>query len=132
VGLPELLLARAVTAYGKGLYREQQTMMRLEAEGYLVMRAPGSHGQPDVVAVKPGQVLAIQVKSGVARLDHGWFNELYSTALRAGAIPIVADWPKRGCLRMRRITGLHRAHSQRWPLEDFTTDLVVPEEWMEP
>jgi Holliday junction resolvase len=120
-----------VTAYKRGIYREQQTMMRLEAEGYLVMRAPGSHGQPDVVAVKPGQVLAIQVKSGVARLDHTWFNELYSTALRAGAVPIVADWPARGSLRLRRITGLHRQYSHEWPLVPFTCDEVVPEAWEE-
>ena len=114
-----------MTAYQRGLYREQQCMMRLEAEGYLVMRAPGSHGQPDVVAVKPGQVLAVQVKAGNARLDHGWFNQLYSTALRAGAVPIVADFPKRGQMRLRRITSLHRANSHHWPLEPFSTDQVV-------
>ena len=30
-----------MTAYRRGIDREKMTMMRLEAEGYLVMRAPG-------------------------------------------------------------------------------------------
>jgi Holliday junction resolvase len=115
-----------VTAYQRGIRREQQVMEQLRAEGYLVMRAPGSHGQPDVVAVKPHQVLAIQVKTGNAQLGHAWWNELYAVALRAGAVPIVADFPKRGALaRMRRITGLHDRRSQYWPCEPFVTDEVV-------
>ena len=81
-----------------------------------------------MIAVKPHQVLAIQVKSGSARLEHGWFNELYAVALRAGAVPIVADWPKRGMSRLSRITALHRQHSQHWPLEHFVTDECLKRE----
>jgi len=111
-----------MTAYRRGVYREQLTADRLTADGYLVMRAPGSRGQPDLVAIKPGQVLAIQVKAGTARLDDGWWNQLHAVAVRAGAIPIVADWPKRGVLRLRRITGPHHPRSQHWPCEPFSTD----------
>lgn len=111
-----------MTAYRRGLYREERTAERLEADGYFVMRAPGSRGQPDLVAIKPGQVLAIQVKAGTARLDGGWWNALYDVALKAGAIPLVADWPQRGVLRLRRITARHDHRSQHWPCVPFTTD----------
>jgi Holliday junction resolvase len=115
-----------VTAYRRGKYRENETAERLRADGYLVMIAPGSRGQPDLVAIKPNQVLAIQVKSGEARLDDAWWNLLYEVAARAGAIPIVADWPKRATLRLRRITGTHAPRSKFWPCEPFDTD-VAPE-----
>jgi Holliday junction resolvase len=118
-----------VTAYRRGVYREELVKTRLEDEGYLVMRAPGSRGQPDLVAIKPYQVLAIQVKSGDAEKGGAygdkWWNELWAVAQQAGAIPIVADWPKKGCLRMRRITGMHRPHGKHWPYEEFATDEVV-------
>jgi Holliday junction resolvase len=116
-----------MTAYRRGLYREERTSDILTAEGYLVMRAPGSHGQPDLVAIKPGQVLAVQVKSGDAPLRGGWWNELWTVAVRAGAVPIVADWPKRGTLRLRRITGPHAARSQHWPCVPFHTDEPMAE-----
>jgi Holliday junction resolvase len=111
-----------MTAYRRGIYREERTADRLRSDGYLVMRAPGSHGQPDLVAIKPGQVLALQVKAGTARLDGDWWNELYAVALRAGAIPLVADWPSRGVLRLRRITGPHAPRSKHWPCVPFVVD----------
>jgi Holliday junction resolvase len=112
-------------AYRRGTEAEKRTARRLEADGYHVTESRGSHGVADLVALKRGQVLLVQVKTGNAddgALADGWWNDLYGTALRCGAVPVVADWPKRGTLRLRRITGPHNLRSHRWPCEPFITD----------
>jgi Holliday junction resolvase len=108
--------------YRRGVYREKRTAEQLAKDGYLCVESRGSHGVCDVLAVKLGQVLAVQVKSGDSELRGKWINALFEAATAHGAIPLVADWPKRGQLRLRRITGLHRDRSPYWPLEPFTTD----------
>jgi len=111
-----------VTSYRRGIYREKGTAARFGQDGYFVMESRGSHGPCDLLAVKKGQVLAVQVKAGEADLAHEWVNELYRVSMACGMVPLVADWPKRGVLRLRRITGLHIARSQSWPLAAFSTD----------
>lgn len=113
-----------MTAYRRGVYREKQVGARMRANGYAVVESRGSHGAADLIAIKAGQCLMIQVKSGDASLRGAWLNELYLAARDAGATPIVADWPERGLMRLRRITGLHESRSRGWPLVDFTIDEV--------
>ena len=114
-----------MSAARRGTYREKLTAARLRKEGYYVMESRGSHGHADLLAVKIGQVLAVQVKTGDTELRGAWLNELYAAAVRAGMVPLVADFPKRGTLRLRQITGLHVPRSQRWPLVPFTTDEIA-------
>lgn len=113
-----------MNAYRRGVRREKLTADRLRDDGYHVVESRGSHGIADLAALKPGQPLLVQVKDGKATLAHAEWNELFEAAVRAGAIPVVADWPKRGTLRLRRITGHHVPRSQHWPSEPFTTDQV--------
>lgn len=122
-----------MSGYARGVYAEKRTADRLRADGYFVMESRGSHGVADLLAVKiapcayldHSQVLMVQVKGGEARLDDAWWNELHDTARTAGALPIVADWPKRGHLRLRLITGTHRPRSKAWPCSPFITDQVA-------
>jgi Holliday junction resolvase len=113
-----------VSGYARGVAAEKRTAAQLRKDGYFVMESRGSHGVADLVAAKPGQVLLIQVKGGEARLDGTWWNELHHVAARAGALAIVADWPRRGHLRLRRITGQHEPRSKAWPCALFVTDEV--------
>jgi hypothetical protein len=113
------------TAYRRGYAAERRTAELLAAEGYLVMQSRGSHGVADLAAIKPGQVLLIQVKLGEAILADGWFNDLYAAALDSGALAIIADYPKRGRLRLRLITGWHAPRSKHWPTLPFVTDEVT-------
>jgi Holliday junction resolvase len=113
-----------VTGYARGVAAEKRTAAQLRKDGYYVVESRGSHGVADLVAVKPGQVLMVQVKTGEARLDGTWWNELHYAARRAGALPIVADWPRRGHLRLRRIIGQHEPRSKLWPWAPFETDEV--------
>jgi Holliday junction resolvase len=114
-----------MTAYRRGLYREMLTAAELARDGYVVVTSRGSHGPADVVALKRGQVLLIQVKSGDTEFRGAWWNALWEQSIRAGAIPVIADWPRRATLRLRRITGPHDARSHTWPLEPFTVDLAA-------
>lgn len=111
-----------MTSYARGKYRESRTAKRLRADGYYVIESRGSHGVADLAAIKPGQTLLVQVKTGDARLGGDWWNELADAAWRAGALPIIADWPARGRLRLRQITARHQPRSQRWPCVPFVTD----------
>ncbi len=116
----------------KGYRAETRCRELLEADGYLVWRSGGSLTCADLVAAKPGEWLLVQVKSGEARLDHDWVNELFTIAdtLSAGGHAgaygrvhaIVADFPVRGKMRLRRISGLHVKFSPSWPVEPFSTD----------
>jgi Holliday junction resolvase len=117
-----------VTAYRRGAYREKRAAELLRGDGYYVVESRGSHGVADLMAAKVGQVLLVQVKTGEARLDDDWWNGLHEAATGCGGLAIVADWPRRGRLRLRRITGRHVARSKFWPLEPFTTDEAAPRE----
>jgi hypothetical protein len=121
-----------VSGYARGVAAEKRTAAQLRKDGYFVVESRGSHGLADLLAVKAApcsyldhsQVLMIQVKGGEARLDGAWWNDLHDAARRAGALPIVADWPKRGRLRLRQITGQHQPRSKLWPCALFVTDEV--------
>jgi Holliday junction resolvase len=111
-----------MTSYGQGTYYEKRTATRLRDEGYFVLESRGSHGPADLVAVKAGQVLLVQVKKGSAALSDEAWNLLYAEARRVRALPLIADWPARGELRLRVITGPHYPRKHDWPAVAFTTD----------
>ena len=58
-----------VTNYQRGVYYERRARQLLEAVGYTVSEARGSHGPFDLVAIGASGIRLIQVKSGVARLS---------------------------------------------------------------
>ena len=113
-----------MSSYARGTYAEKQTAKVLRTDGYYVVESRGSHGVADLVAVKPGQVLLVQVKTGEGRLEGDWWNDLAWAARSCGALAIVADWPKRGQLRLRQIIGTHVPRSKLWPCRPFVTDEV--------
>jgi len=110
----------------------------LERDGYVVWRSGGSLTCADLLAAKPGEWLLVQVKAGDARLEHEWFNELWtiSDMLSAGGsggawgrvLAIIADFPvkvgRTRPMRLRRITGAHEFGKRLWPVESFRTDDV--------
>lgn len=114
-----------MSSYTRGYYYEKRAARALRDDGYFVVESRGSHGVADLVALKVRQALMVQVKSGKARLCHREWNGLYEAAQAAGAIPVVADWPSRGRLRLVEITGPHRRRSRLWPSRAFTTDLIA-------
>jgi Holliday junction resolvase len=113
-----------MTNYRRGYDAERRTRKAFAADGYVVIKSGGSLGPADLVALKPRHVVLVQVKLGDATLRDGWWNELYRLAAWLDAVPVIADWPKRGNLRLRKITGPHHPRSKHWPMRQFLLDEI--------
>jgi len=81
--------------YQRGRRLEYDAAAALEADGYLVMRAPGSKGCADLIALKMGEVLLVQCKTD-GYLTPAERAELYGAAELVGAVPLSARWVKDG------------------------------------
>lgn len=108
----------------RGHDRERAVKRVLEAEGWVVLRAPGSLGTFDLVAMRArseevtpshsrlvSEVRLIEVKS-TAKSPYERFGpedraELLAAAKKAGGVAELAYWPPRGQLRWIR--------SEEWP-----------------
>lgn len=96
----------------RGISRERQVREGLERDGWVTVRAAGSLGVADIVALKQGAIpKMIEVKStakgpfehfGPAKRD-----ALISAAAKAGAIPCLVWWPAH--------KGPHWVHVSDWP-----------------
>ncbi len=121
---------RLASAYRRGYTFERKVSAHLESEGYYVIESRGSHGCADIAAIKHGQVLLVQCKGvpvtdSASGLADGWWNQLYRAARGVGAVPLLADRPKLGVIRLRRLAAEHAAGEACWPMVEFRTDEVV-------
>lgn len=91
--------------YRRGSDFERKVAEHLTTNGYLVVRAAGSHGHADLVALKPGQVLLVQCKlTGASAVRPGEWNGFYAAAVGVGAVPLIAWRPARGQIGFLRMT----------------------------
>lgn len=87
----------------RGIARERAVKRLLESQDWVVVRAAGSLGPIDLVALKVGRVArCIEVKSTLSPYAH--FSpaeraEMMLVASMAGATAELAWWPARGQLR---------------------------------
>jgi Holliday junction resolvase len=85
--------------YARGADRERKALRLYRSMGYAVTRSAGSHGEADLWAAKPGELLLVQVKADAA----GPFahfgplarESLLEEARLAGGVPILLWWPPR-------------------------------------
>lgn len=74
-------------------------MELLRADGWVVYRSAGSHGPADLVAMRAGAIMLVQVKSCArSAFDHFPPHERAALLLEAGAAgarPILCWWPPR-------------------------------------
>ena len=89
---------------GRGAQRERQVRTRLDGDGWLTIRAAGSLGVADVVALRDGsRPLLIEVKSTTGgpweRCGPRDRERLSLAARVAGADAVIAWWPRGGELR---------------------------------
>jgi Holliday junction resolvase len=113
-----------VTAYRIGDYHEKRVREHLRGNGYHVWQSRGSKSPVDLIAIKPGQVLLVQVKAGTARLSHEDWNLLYELARQCGALAIEALVLPRKPPVFRRITGPHVRYGRTQLAVAFTVDEV--------
>jgi Holliday junction resolvase len=91
-------MASTTGASARGRAREREVKKKLEAEGFFVIKAGGSLGEADLVALKAGQPgMMIEVKSTSAGPYHSFGPEkreaLYEAATKAGLDPYLVYWP---------------------------------------
>jgi Holliday junction resolvase len=95
-----------------GISRERQVRRKLKDDDWVVIRAAGSLGFCDLVALKDGHLSRfIEVKATHRGPYHGFGpadrGNLKAVAARAGALAQLAWWPPRG--------KLHWIDSSEWP-----------------
>jgi Holliday junction resolvase len=87
----------------RGIDRERAVKRVRESEDYWVARAAGSIGDADLVALRAGELpQLIEVKSTIGPYDHFGPKDradLRFAARLAGAVALLAWWPKHGKLR---------------------------------
>jgi Holliday junction resolvase len=79
--------------YRKGADKERRLKKKLEKEGYWVVRAAGSKGVADLVAIKDGRPYLIQVKH--ERIARKEAQQLKAIADACGAVPVLALWKRK-------------------------------------
>jgi len=87
-----------------GIRRERQVRDHLTSDDWIVIRAAGSLGFCDLVALKHGHLTRmIEVKATHRGPYHGFGpadrNNLKTVSAQAGALAQLAWWPPRGKLR---------------------------------
>ena len=105
--------------YNGGRKLEYEAMADLTGNGYILIRAAGSHGPADLVAVKPGETLVIQCKRD-GYVTPPERAKLILLAIWMGATPLVAWWRKDG-RAARRVAYCRYTYSND-PPEPWTPD----------
>lgn len=119
--------------YRAGHRMETLVIDDLDSNGYYTMRAGGSKGIADIIALKPGETLLVQVKGNGDTPNHVEWNTLYNTAFKLSlpiwpVTPLWVDKPKRGLIRYRQIVGRHTLHKHDWPALEWWPDKLHREQ----
>ena len=105
------------TSYRKGVRLEYELKELLEADGFFVVRSAGSHGPADLVALKDGEILLVQVQNN-GHLPKWKEDALKLAAKRAGgwgyfAYKVKGVWHLRQVYPEEHVTGTLET-SGRW------------------
>ena len=111
-----------MTNYTRGRAVEYKVWADLEADGYQVLRAAGSKGVADLIALKPGEVLLVQVKAADPQLSPAERKALLELAHLTGALPLVAYKPFRKPIIYRQLTGPGPKDWQPWHPDQIVTN----------
>jgi len=92
-----------MSQYARGATFERATKAHLEPVGYVVIRAAGSHGEADLVALRAGSMpllVSCRINGKIGPLER---EALHSAAKRAGGHPVLACRPSRGRIELRDV-----------------------------
>lgn len=112
-----------MTNYDAGTRFERETRKHLEADGYWVIKAAGSKGKADLVAIKPGQVLIVQCKRTGACPPAERAEVLRIARLLPGiGVPLVASRPR---VTFRELTGNGPKEWRPWVSDEVGGGSIV-------
>ena len=113
-----------MSGYEDGRRVEWAVVHDLQANGYETTRAASSKGAADVIAIKAGQVLLVNVKRTTPPGPDERADLLRVAAMLPGVcIPLVALRPFREPLSYRRLVGGRPKDWVAWA-PDFTTEVA--------
>lgn len=100
--------------YVRGRAFEYKIATLMRRKGYFVIRAAGSHGVSDLVAMKKGEKpLLMQCKIGASiGLNADEHNALLNTAISSGGVPILAVKPEKGPIAFFILTGISKKRGE--------------------
>jgi hypothetical protein len=107
--------------YRAGRDLEYAARNYLQVNGYIVVRAASSKGIADLVALKLGETLLVQCKTGGA-LGPAERYELYGSAVLVGAVPLLARWVKPSPSAAREVWFTELISSERDGQRAWTAD----------
>jgi Holliday junction resolvase len=102
----------------KGRRAEWRCRDALDAGGYYVIRAAGSLGNADLVALAKSYVAVVQVKA-TERADSKEWNDLFRLGCALDAAAIWATVLPRKPIRWEQITGERQERSRVRPSEEW-------------
>jgi Holliday junction resolvase len=108
--------------YRAGRDLEYAAAKDLEANGYFVIRAAGSHGLADLIGFKPGEVLIVQCKTDgkMTPAQRGSLTELADMIPLHCGTPLIARWQATGPRGGRTVTYTRTFYML--PTEPWTPD----------
>ena len=110
-----------MSGYAAGVRVEHEVIHHLTEQGYDCTRAASSKGTADVIAIKQGQVLLVNVKRTTPPgPDERRALLLVATCIPGVLVPLVALKPLRKPLQFRRLTGV-----EPWAWVPWTADEVA-------
>lgn len=111
-----------MTRYSSGRALEYKVRDRLEAAGYVVVRAAGSKGVADLWAIRADTpMLFVQVKASAGPLPPRERVALIELASTVCGVPVHAFKPSRGAVTYRRLTGPGPRDHTPWPTNEERT-----------
>ena len=111
--------------YRNGRANEYRIRDDLERYSYECVRAAGSKGKADLIAMRPGEVLLVQVKASNPQLSPAERVDLLAMASRSGAAPLVAYKPSRRPVVYRVLLGPGPKEWEPWtPTPTLATSLA--------
>jgi len=114
-----------MSGYSEGVRVERLVILDLQENGYETTRAASSKGVADVIAIKAGQVLLVNVKRTTPPGPAERRNLLQTAAMLPGVgVPLVALHPFRQALEYRELYGPGPGDWRPW-FPDFTTWVKV-------
>jgi Holliday junction resolvase len=120
--------SRNRTNYRRGAAFEREVAARLAEDGYRVLRAAGSHGKADLVALKPRQVVLVQCKlTGPGGVGPAEWNALWELASYVDALAVIAHKPLRGHIAYLRLIGPKQRPTRRPPAQPWMPDQLIEE-----
>jgi Holliday junction resolvase len=121
-----------VTNYTQGRALEYQVIADLESDGYRCTRAAGSKGAADIVALKPGEVVLVQVKRDNPQIKPRERAALWELAQYVKGVPVVAYKASRQPIIYRELIGAGPTDWKPWTADRVGETPGVDECYVDP